>query len=162
MYEFPLLQRVDKYLAFALLAIAQAGHQYQCIAPDVLQHHVINHTNGAEMNESRNVFIESARIARGDIKKVSEVSADDFDGLVMPGGFGTLDEAFEALTLIQTKRIKPFPVILVGSDYWSGLLDWIKEKMLPTDKVDNDDLLIFNVMDDPAEIVSYIKKTVVF
>lgn len=82
--------------------------------------------------------------------------------ICMPGGFGTLDEAFEALTLIQTKRIKPFPVILVGSDYWSGLLDWIKEKMLPTDKVDNDDLLIFNVMDDPAEIVSYIKKTVVF
>jgi enhancing lycopene biosynthesis protein 2 len=72
-----------------LLAIAQAGHQYQCIAPDVLQHHVINHTNGAEMNESRNVFVESARIARGDIKKVSEISADDFDGLVMPGGFGT-------------------------------------------------------------------------
>jgi len=72
-----------------LLAIAQAGHQYQCVAPDVLQHHVINHTNGAEMNESRNVFIESARIARGDIKKVSEISADDFDGLVMPGGFGT-------------------------------------------------------------------------
>jgi len=82
--------------------------------------------------------------------------------ICMPGGFGTLDEAFEALTLIQTKRIKPFPVILVGSDYWSGLLDWIKEKMLPTDKVDNDDLLIFNVMDDPAEIVSYIKKTVLF
>jgi len=82
--------------------------------------------------------------------------------ICMPGGFGTLDEAFEALTLIQTKRIKPFPVILVGSDYWSGLLDWIKEKMLPTDKVDNDDMLILNVMDDPAEIVSYIKKTVVF
>jgi uncharacterized protein (TIGR00730 family) len=82
--------------------------------------------------------------------------------ICMPGGFGTLDEAFEALTLIQTKRIKPFPVILVGSDYWSGLLDWIKEIMLPADKVDNDDMLIFNVMDDPAEIVSYIKKTVVF
>ena len=65
-----------------LLAIAQAGHQYQCVAPDVLQHHVINHTNGAEMNESRNVFIESARIARGDIKKVSEISADDFKSML--------------------------------------------------------------------------------
>ena len=72
-----------------LLAIAQAGHEYQCIAPDVNQHHVINHTTGNEMDETRNVFIESARIARGDIKKVSEVSAADFDGLVMPGGFGT-------------------------------------------------------------------------
>jgi uncharacterized protein (TIGR00730 family) len=81
--------------------------------------------------------------------------------ICMPGGFGTLDEAFEALTLIQTKRIKPFPVILVGTDYWSGLLDWIKEKMLAADRVDNDDMMIINVMDDPAEIVSYIRKTVV-
>jgi uncharacterized protein (TIGR00730 family) len=81
--------------------------------------------------------------------------------ICMPGGFGTLDEAFEALTLIQTKRIKPFPVILVGTEYWVGLLEWIKEKMLSTDKIDNEDMVIFNVMDDPAEIVSYIKKTVV-
>jgi uncharacterized protein (TIGR00730 family) len=81
--------------------------------------------------------------------------------ICMPGGFGTLDEAFEALTLIQTKRIKPFPVILVGSEYWSGLIDWMKEKMLAADKVDNEDMVIFNVMDDPVEIVSYIKKTVV-
>ena len=81
--------------------------------------------------------------------------------ICMPGGFGTLDEAFEALTLIQTKRIKPFPVILVGSEYWSGLIDWMKEKMLAADRVDNADMLIFNVMDDPVEIVSYIKKTVV-
>jgi uncharacterized protein (TIGR00730 family) len=81
--------------------------------------------------------------------------------ICMPGGFGTLDEVFEALTLIQTKRIKPFPVILVGTEYWSGLLDWIKEKMLSTNKVDNDDMIIFNIMDDPSEIASYIKKTVV-
>ena len=81
--------------------------------------------------------------------------------ICMPGGFGTLDEAFEALTLIQTKRIKPFPVILVGTEYWTGLLDWMKEKMLSSDKVDNTDMLIFTIMDDPLEIVSYIKKTVV-
>jgi uncharacterized protein (TIGR00730 family) len=81
--------------------------------------------------------------------------------ICMPGGFGTLDEAFEALTLIQTKRIKPFPVILVGTEYWSGLLDWMKEKMLAIDKVDNSDMMIFNIMDDPLEIVSHIKKTVV-
>lgn len=72
-----------------LLAIAQAGHQYQCIAPDVAQHHVVDHTTGNEMDETRNVFIESARIARGDIKRVADASAADFDGLVMPGGFGT-------------------------------------------------------------------------
>jgi uncharacterized protein (TIGR00730 family) len=81
--------------------------------------------------------------------------------ICMPGGFGTLDEVFESLTLIQTRRIKPFPVILVGTEYWSGLLDWIKEKMLSSDKVNNDDMMIFNVMDDPTEIVSYIKKTVI-
>ena len=79
----------------------------------------------------------------------------------MPGGFGTLDEAFEALTLIQTKRIKPFPVILVGSDYWSGLLDWIKDKMLAADRVHDDDITIINVLDDPQEIVSHIKKNAV-
>jgi uncharacterized protein (TIGR00730 family) len=81
--------------------------------------------------------------------------------ICMPGGFGTLDEAFEALTLIQTKRIKPFPVILVGTEYWSGLLDWMKEKMLSSDKIDNSDMMIFTIMDDPLKIVSYIKKTVV-
>lgn len=72
-----------------LLAIAQAGHEYQCIAPDVNQHHVIDHTTGNEMDEVRNVFTESARIARGDLKKVNEISIADYDGLVMPGGFGT-------------------------------------------------------------------------
>jgi len=81
--------------------------------------------------------------------------------ICMPGGFGTLDEMFEALTLIQTRRIKPFPVILVGTEYWSGLLDWMKEKMLAANKVDNADMMILNVMDDPTEIVTYIKKTVV-
>lgn len=72
-----------------LLTIAQAGHEYQCIAPDIDQHHVIDHTTGNEMDETRNVFLESARIARGDIKKVTEINIADFDGLVMPGGFGT-------------------------------------------------------------------------
>ena len=81
--------------------------------------------------------------------------------ICMPGGFGTLDEAFEAFTLIQTKRIKPFPVILVGTSYWSGLLDWIKEKMLAADRVDVEDMAILKVLDEPQEIVSYIKKTVI-
>jgi len=79
----------------------------------------------------------------------------------MPGGFGTLDEAFEAITLIQTKRIKPFPIILVGTDFWSGLLDWIHEKMLTNGNVDKDDMGIINLLDDPDEIVAYIRKTIV-
>jgi uncharacterized protein (TIGR00730 family) len=81
--------------------------------------------------------------------------------ICMPGGFGTLDELFESLTLIQTKRIKPFPIILVGSEYWGGLLDWIKERLLTSGYIDKDDLLIFSLMDDPDEIVNYIKKMVV-
>ena len=81
--------------------------------------------------------------------------------ICMPGGFGTLDEAFEALTLIQTRRIKPFPIILVGSEYWSGLLDWMKKKLLALDRVDDDDMAIINVMDQPEQIVAYIKKTIV-
>ena len=81
--------------------------------------------------------------------------------ICMPGGFGTLDEAFEAITLIQTKRIKPFPIILVGTDFWSGLMDWIHEKMLTNGNVDSEDMKIINLLDDPEEIVSYIKKTIV-
>lgn len=81
--------------------------------------------------------------------------------ICMPGGLGTLDELFEALTLMQTRRIKSFPVILVGSEFWGGLVEWIKEKMLASGKIDADDLLFFQVMDDPEEVVRYIKRTVV-
>ncbi|MEW6594649.1 MAG: TIGR00730 family Rossman fold protein [Thermodesulfobacteriota bacterium] len=79
----------------------------------------------------------------------------------MPGGYGTLDELFESLTLMQTRRIKAFPVILVGSEFWGGLVEWIKEQMLSTGKIEKDDLLYFQVMDDPEEVVHYIKRTVV-
>jgi enhancing lycopene biosynthesis protein 2 len=72
-----------------LLAIEEAGHQYQCFAPNVPQHHVINHLNGDEMEEKRNVLIESARIARGEIRDLKKVKPADFDALVLPGGFGT-------------------------------------------------------------------------
>ena len=81
--------------------------------------------------------------------------------ICMPGGFGTLDELFEALTLIQTKRIKGFPIILVGREFWSGLLDWMKEKLLSSGNIDKDDMLIFSIIDEPDEIVTYIKRTVV-
>jgi uncharacterized protein (TIGR00730 family) len=81
--------------------------------------------------------------------------------ICMPGGFGTLDELFEAVTLIQTRRIKPFPIIVVGSEFWGGMLDWLKERMLVNGNIDGDDLLIINTMDDPDEIVSFIKRTIV-
>lgn len=73
---------------FALWAIASAGAQYDIYAPDVLQHHVINHLNGQDIPEKRNVLVEAARIARGDIKPLSELSASKADALLFPGGFG--------------------------------------------------------------------------
>lgn len=81
--------------------------------------------------------------------------------ICLPGGFGTLDELFEALTLMQTRRIKSFPVVLVGTEFWSGLVDWIRERMVKAGYVAKDDLLLFSLMDDPDEIVNHIKRTVV-
>ena len=81
--------------------------------------------------------------------------------ICLPGGFGTLDELFEALTLMQTRRIKTFPVILVGSEFWSGLVDWLRERLLGTGKITKDDLFLFELMDDPDEIVTHIKRTVI-
>ncbi len=81
--------------------------------------------------------------------------------VVMPGGFGTMDELFEVLTLIQTRRIKQFPVILVGSDYWTGLLDWIKSQLLAQQNISPENLDIFQIMDDPEEIVDSIRKVVI-
>ena len=71
-----------------MLAIKRQGADYKCFAPDIPQHHVINHLSGDEMNESRNVLVEAARIARGEIKALSDYKAEDFDALIIPGGFG--------------------------------------------------------------------------
>ncbi len=81
--------------------------------------------------------------------------------VIMPGGLGTMDELFEALTLIQTKRIKSFPVILMGSEYWKGLLDWMKDTMLAQGMISREDMDLFRIMDEPEEIVEYIRKFVI-
>lgn len=81
--------------------------------------------------------------------------------IIMPGGFGTLDELFESLTLIQTKRIRHFPVILVGSDYWGGLLHWIKDVMIKEKTISESNLDIFQIVDSPEEAVAIIKRRVV-
>jgi uncharacterized protein (TIGR00730 family) len=81
--------------------------------------------------------------------------------VILPGGFGTMDEFFEALTLIQTKRIKGFPVILMGSEYWQGLMGWMKGAMLVNDKIEPCDLEIIHIIDDPDEVVKHIKKFVI-
>jgi uncharacterized protein (TIGR00730 family) len=81
--------------------------------------------------------------------------------VILPGGFGTMDELFEALTLIQTKRIKSFPLILMGSDYWQGLLDWLKKTMLAEGKILPADMELIQIIDDPEEVVKHIKKYVI-
>ena len=81
--------------------------------------------------------------------------------IIMPGGFGTLDELFEALTLIQTKRIRSFPVILMDSGYWKGLIDWIKGTLIKEKSISTSDTDIFTLVDDPKEAVNIIKRRVV-
>jgi uncharacterized protein (TIGR00730 family) len=78
--------------------------------------------------------------------------------VVFPGGFGTLDELFESLTLTQTGKIQHFPVVLFGSDYWKGLLDWLRGRLLEEGKINAADLELFVTMDDPTSIVPYIRE----
>jgi enhancing lycopene biosynthesis protein 2 len=73
----------------AMLAVKEIGADYVCIAVDAPQHHVINHTTGEEMNETRNMLVEAARIARGEIKNIKDVEPADLDALIIPGGFGS-------------------------------------------------------------------------
>ncbi len=81
--------------------------------------------------------------------------------ICMPGGFGSLDELFESLTLIQTHKIKPFPIVLFGSSFWGGLVDWIRDQLVGGGRISQDDLLLFDVMDDVDEVVRYIRKNLV-
>jgi uncharacterized protein (TIGR00730 family) len=81
--------------------------------------------------------------------------ADGF--VILPGGFGTLDELFESLTLIQTGKVRHFPVVLLGRDHWSGLLDWMRGTLLPSGSISAADLALLHVTDDPGEAVEFIR-----
>ena len=81
--------------------------------------------------------------------------------VIMPGGYGTMDEFFEALTLIQTKRVRSFPVILMGTEYWKGLLDWLKDSMVQRSMILPFDLEMIQLIDEPEEVVKHIKKYVI-
>ncbi|MCX6826423.1 MAG: TIGR00730 family Rossman fold protein [candidate division Zixibacteria bacterium] len=78
--------------------------------------------------------------------------------VIMPGGFGTLDELFESLTLIQTKKIFEFPVVLVGSEFWGGLIDWLISSPIRTGTLSKEELSLFSLTDDPDEVVRIIKE----
>ena len=78
--------------------------------------------------------------------------------VIFPGGFGTMDELSEALTLIQTQRMEKFPVILYGSDYWNGFMKWLSDSMLAEECIDSKDLDLMQVVDKPEDVVKIIKK----
>ncbi len=78
--------------------------------------------------------------------------------VIFPGGFGTMDELFESLTLIQTKRMPKFPVILFGRDYWTGLVDWLRDVVLKNKNIDPEDLKLFVIVDKPEDVIKKIKK----
>ena len=79
--------------------------------------------------------------------------------IIFPGGFGTLDELFEALTLIQTRKIRNFPIVLFGSSYWKGMLDWFRAQVLLEGKISEHDLDMFHVTDSPSEVVEIVVKS---
>ena len=111
--------------------------------------------------QSHNKYIDSDKLLNFDyffVRKVMFVKyAQGF--IVLPGGVGTLDELFEAITLIQTEKIGKFPIILVGKSYWEGLFDWIKIKVLEQEKnISKEDLDLFEVVDKPNQAVEIIDK----
>jgi uncharacterized protein (TIGR00730 family) len=109
--------------------------------------------------QSSNPYIDNDKLINFDyffVRKVMFVKyAQGF--IVLPGGVGTLDELFEAITLIQTQKIGKFPIVLVGKTYWEGLLGWIKEVMLAKEQnISSEDLNLINVVDTPVEAVEII------
>ena len=109
--------------------------------------------------QEANTYIDNDKLINFDyffVRKVMFVKyAQGF--VVMPGGVGTLDELFEAITLIQTQKIAAFPIVLVGKDYWSGLMDWIKNIMLEKEQnISPEDLDLFTLVDTTDEAVEYI------
>jgi uncharacterized protein (TIGR00730 family) len=78
--------------------------------------------------------------------------------VIFPGGFGTMDELFEALTLIQTRKIRSFPVVLVGRDYWGGLISWLKKSVLEMNAIEPVDIDLMHIVDEPDEVRAIINK----
>jgi uncharacterized protein (TIGR00730 family) len=111
--------------------------------------------------QAANPFIDHDKLINFDFFFVRKVMfmryAQGF--IVLPGGFGTLDELFEALTLIQTQKIGEFPIVLVGKDYWAGLIDWVKDNMLELEKnISPEDLKLFRVVDTAEQAVEHINR----
>lgn len=78
--------------------------------------------------------------------------------VIFPGGFGTMDELFESLTLVQTKKIESFPIILVGKEYWQGLIDWMKNTLVTEGTIGREDFALFHIVDEPEEVCELLKE----
>jgi uncharacterized protein (TIGR00730 family) len=106
-----------------------------------------------------NIYIDRDKLINFDYFFVRKVMFTKYSQgfVVLPGGFGTLDELFEALTLIQTRKIGRFPIVMVGKEYWGGLIDWIKQVMLEKERfISPEDVFLFSVVDTPTEAVKVI------
>jgi len=105
-----------------------------------------------------NIYIDADKLITFDYFFVRKVMFIKYSQgfIIMPGGFGTLDELSEALTLIQTKKIGRFPIVMVGKKFWGGLVEWIKKTLITEKMVSEDDLDLFNVVDTPKEAVKVI------
>ena len=136
--------------------IMEAGNRgaYNAKGKSVGLHIVLPHEEGANPYVDHNkIFFFRYFFAR---KVMFTKYAQAF--IYLPGGFGTMDELFEIMTLVQTGKIDRVPIILVGKSYWSGLIDWIKTTMLTKEKnINAKDLDLFHVTDDPDEVVKVIK-----
>ena len=113
------------------------------------------------MEQYSNPYIDNYKLLNFDyffVRKVMFVKyAQGF--VVMPGGFGTLDELFEAITLIQTKKVTAFPIILVGSEFWSGMLDWVKKVILDQFKnISPEYLSLMHLVDTPDEVIDILNE----
>lgn len=108
--------------------------------------------------QSANAYIDSDKLINFDYFFTRKLMFMRYSQgyIVLPGGFGTLDELFEAITLIQTDKLVDFPVILISRKYWGGLIDWIKEKMLEEEKISPEDMDLFQVVDTAEEAVEAI------
>ncbi len=110
--------------------------------------------------QSSNPFIDPDKLITFDYFFVRKVMFTKYSQgyIVLPGGFGTMDELFEAITLVQTHKTVRFPIVLVSKDYWTGLIDWIKSRMLAEMNINEVDVDIFSLVDKPEEAVDIIEK----
>jgi len=108
--------------------------------------------------QGSNIYIDPDKLITFDYFFVRKVMFVKYSQgfVIMPGGFGTLDEMFEAITLIQTNKIGKFPIVLVGRKFWGGLFDWVREVMLQEGNISSEDLELINLVDTPEEAVTVI------